>query len=255
MSAPGEHATAIRTPLAGLIGVYRRRNAPCVAALVDVALQHGWPTAWWALDEVEPELEHVTVGVGRGMRLSLLNELARHAPDEGYVVVSDDDVVFTRGTLDALVVLCERARLDLAQPSRSDDNSRFEFNVAHAITRARRLSRVRLTTFVETGPLVVVGPRWRDRILPFPEERGMGWGVELDWHELWKGGCVLGIVDDVRVAHVGEPGSDYDAGLEATRIHEELARRRYEGWKDVQRTVGVWRPWTRTPPWLGSGWA
>ena len=83
----------------------------------------------------------------------------------------------------------------------------------------------------------------------------MGWGVELDWHELWKGGCVLGIVDDVRVAHVGEPGSDYDAGLEATRIHEELARRRYEGWKDVQRTVGVWRPWTRTPPWLGSGWA
>ena len=118
------------------------------------------------------------------MRLSLLNELARHVPDEGYVVVSDDDVVFTRGTLDALVVLCERARLDLAQPSRSDDNSRFEFNVAHAITRARRLSRVRLTTCVETGPLVVLGPRWRDRILPFPEERGMGWGVELDWHEL-----------------------------------------------------------------------
>ena len=32
----------------------------------------------------------------------------------------------------------------------------------------------------------------------------MGWGVELDWHELWKGGCVLGIVDDVRVAHVGD---------------------------------------------------
>ena len=60
----------------------------------------------------------------------------------------------------------------------------------------------------------------------------MGSGRELDWHELWKGGCVLGIVDDVRVAHVGEPGSDYDAGRGGyTHRHEELARRRYEGWR------------------------
>ena len=81
----------------------------------------------------------------------------------------------------------------------------------------------------------------------------MGWGVELDWHELWKGGCLLGIVDAVRVAHVGQPGSDYDAGGEAARIHEELARRRYEGWQDVQRTVSVWRPWAKTPPWLRNG--
>ena len=240
-------------PLASLIGVYRRRNASYVAELVDMAVEQRWPTAWWALDAVEPELAHVTVGAGPGMRLSLLNELTRHVPAEGYVVVSDDDVVFTRGGLTVLVVLCDRACLDLAQPARSDDNSRFEFNVAHAITRARSLSRVRLTTFVETGPLIVVGPRWRNRIFPFPEERGMGWGVELNWHELWKGGCLLGIVDDVRVAHVGDPGSEYDAGLEATRIHEELASRRYEGWKDVQRTVGVWRPWTKTPPWLRNG--
>ena len=240
-------------PLTSLIGVYRRRNAPYVAALVGVALAQRWPTAWWALDAVEPELADVTVGAGPGMRLALLNELTQHVPHEGYVVVSDDDVVFTRESIPALVALCEQAQLDLAQPARSDDNARFEFNVAHAITRARRLSRVRLTTFVETGPLIVVGPRWRDRILPFPEERGMGWGVELDWHELWKGGCLLGIVDDVRVMHAGEPGSDYDAGLEATRIHEELTRRRYEGWKHVQRTVGVWRPWMKTPPWLQNG--
>ena len=240
-------------PLVSLIGVYRRRNTSHVAALVDEALEQGWPTAWWALEAVEPELAHVTVDVGPGMRLSLLNRLGKHVPEQGYVVVADDDVVFTRGGLCALVALCERARLDLAQPARSDDNSRFEFNVAHAITRSRRLSRVRLTTFVETGPLVVVGPRWRHRILPFPESRGMGWGAELDWYELWKSGCLLGIVDDVRIAHVGEPGRDYDAGREAIRIHEELERRRYEGWKDVQRTVGVWRPWMRTPPWLGNG--
>jgi hypothetical protein len=255
VSSTGLPATEAGEPLASLIGVYRRRNASSVAELVSVTLERGWPTAWWALDELEPDLARVTVGEGRGTRLSLLNELAGHVPQQGYLVVSDDDVIFTRGSLHSLVVLCDRARLDLAQPARSDDNSRFELNVAHAITRARRLSRVRLTTFVETGPLVVVGPSWRDRILPFPEERGMGWGVELDWHELWKGGCVLGIVDAVRVAHLGDPGSEYDATLEATRIHEELARRRYEGWKDLQRTVGIWRPWTKTPPWLRSGWA
>lgn len=240
-------------PPASLIGVYRRRNAAYVAALVETAVEHGWPTAWWALDGVEPRLVHATVGEGPGMRLALLNELTAHVPDQGYVVVCDDDVAFTRGNLPALIVSCDRARLDLAQPARSDDNARFEFNVAHAITRARRLSRVRLTTFVETGPLVVVGPRWRRRILPFPEKREMGWGVEFDWYELWKGGCLLGIVDEVRVAHLGAPGSDYDAETEALRIHEELARRRYEGWKDVQRTVGVWRPWTRVPPWLEDG--
>lgn len=240
-------------PPASLIGVYRRQNAAYVATLVEVAVEHRWRTAWWALDGAEPSLAHVTVGEGPGMRLALLNELTAYVPDEGYIVVSDDDVAFTQGSLPALVVLCDRARLDLAQPARSDGNLRFEFNVAHAITRPRRLSRVRLTTFVETGPLIVVGPRWRTRVLPFPESRGMGWGVELDWYELWKGGCRLGIVDAIRVAHHGEPGGEYDAGKEALRIHEELARRRYEGWKDVQRTVSVWRPWTRMPPWVEDG--
>ena len=132
--------------------------------------------------------------------------------------------------------------------------SRFEFNVAHAITRARRLSRVRLTTFVETGPLIVVGPRWRRRILPFPEERGMGWGVELDWYEHWKGGCLLGIVDEIRVAHLGEPGSDYDAGTEALRIHEELGPatvRRLERTFSVRSASGGHG--ARAPPWLEDG--
>ena len=153
----------------------------------------------------------------------------------------------------ALVVLCERGLLDLAQPARSDGNAKFAFNVAHAITRARKLSRVRLTTFVETGPLIVVGPRWRNRIFPLPEARGMGWGVELDWYELWKGGCVLGIVDAVRVAHLGEPGSEYDAREAAARVHEELAHRRYGDWKEVQRTIDVWRPWAKHAPWLRRG--
>ena len=163
-------------PPASLIGVYRRQNAAYVATLVEVAVEHRWRTAWWALDGAEPSLAHVTVGEGPGMRLALLNELTAYVPDEGYIVVSDDDVAFTQGSLPALVVLCDRARLDLAQPARSDGNLRFEFNVAHAITRPRRLSRVRLTTFVETGPLIVVGPTLADASPPVPGEPRDGMG-------------------------------------------------------------------------------
>lgn len=235
-----------------LVGVYRSRNAIHVRRLVDQARRAGWTIAWWALDEPDDHLSDVTVGRGPGARLELLNQtVAATSSDSGWLVLSDDDVRFTCGDLVDLIDVCRRAQFDLAQPARSDDNSRFDFNVAHAITRARRRSVARLTTFVETGPLVVVGPRWRDRIVPLPAARGMGWGLELDWYELWKNGCLLGIVDAVRVAHVGEPGSDYDSTLEAERIHQELASRRYESWKDVQRTLGVWRPWRRTPPWRG----
>ena len=240
-------------PPGALIGVYRRRHAENVAALVAGAEAAGWPTAWWALDGTAPELAGITVGGGPGERLALLNELARRVPGDGYLVVADDDVAFTRGSIRELVSVCEDARFDLAQPARCDDNSRFDHNVAHAITRSRRLSRARLTTFVEVGPLFVVGPRWRGRIVPFPEERGMGWGLELEWYELWKEGCRLGVVDAVGVAHLGEPGSEYDVAAEVERIHEELARRRYAGWKDVERTLRVWRPWQRRPPWLAHG--
>ena len=44
-------------------------------------------------------LDNVTVGEGPGMRLALFNELTAHVSDQGYVVVSDDDVAFTRGDL------------------------------------------------------------------------------------------------------------------------------------------------------------
>jgi hypothetical protein len=238
---------------AAVVGVYRRRNAAYVRGIEQVAREAGWKTAWWALDAESDDLADSTVGVGQGAKLQLLNEIVLRAGiGNEWLVVSDDDVEFTRGQVVDLVVLCARAELDLAQPARSDDNSRYEFNVAHRITLARRLSRARTTTFVEVGPLFVVGPRWRERIVPFPEERGMGWGLELDWHQLHRRGCRLGIVDEVRVAHRGVPGGDYDFDLHVRRIHRELEDRGFAGWEDVQRTLDVWRPWRQAPPWSGT---
>ena len=189
---------------------------------------------------VEPELANVTVGRG-GMRFSLLNELAKHVADRGYLVVSDDDAVFTRGSLPALVALCERGASGSRPACALRRNSRFAFNVAHAITRARRLYRIRLTTFVETGPLVVVGPRWRDRNSSPPRSTRHGLGRAALTGTSSGRRCVLGIVDAVRVAHLGEQGSEYDAGEAAARVHEELAQRvrRLEGRAANDRRVAA----------------
>jgi len=227
-----------------LVGIYRSRNAERVRRLVEPALSGGFTVAWWALDEVVEDLAAWTVGSGPGAKLLLLNEIVRRIdPRDGWLAVSDDDVVFARGDVVELVSLSSRARLDLAQPARADAA------VDHEITVARRFSRVRRTSFVEIGPIFVVGPRWRDRIVPFPEERGMGWGLELDWFELYEEGCALGIVDAVRVRHEGARGEDYDDAREIDRVHEELAARGFQGWSDVQTTLGTWRPWQRVPRW------
>lgn len=228
-----------------LIGVYRARNARRVETLVESATQLGWAAAWWSLDDVVDDLGDVTVGAGPGARLPLLNEILRRAGRPGvWLVVSDDDTAFEHGDLGELVALCGRASLDLAQPARSDPP------VHHPITLARRLSVARLTSFVEIGPLFVVGPHWRDRIVPFPDERGMGFGLELDWLDLHRQGCRLGIVDAVRVRHVGAAGEEYDFAGEVQRVHAELVGRGYRGWADVQTTHETWRPWQRAPRWV-----
>ena len=232
-------------PSATLVGVYRARNARYVRDVCGPALERGWTVAWWALDEVVDDLANVTVGSGSGARLPLLNEtLLRSGCSDGWLVVSDDDVVFDRGDVHELVSLCARAGLDLAQPARSDKE------LDHGITAAHRLSLARRTSFVEIGPLFAVGPGWRDRIVPFPAERGMGWGLELEWHELHREGCALGIVDAVRVRHMGERGEGYDFRADVHRVHAELEERGFDGWSDVQRTLATWRPWQRSPGWL-----
>jgi hypothetical protein len=232
--------------VATIVGVYRRRNADRVAALVEPALAQGWRVAWWALEGADPLLAEVTVGEGPGLKLPLLNEtLRRLAAPTDWTVVSDDDLGFRRGDVVRFARLCERAGFDLAQPARARGTE-----LSHGITVAPRLSRARRTTFVESGPLFAVGPRFRDRILPLPEQRGMGWGVEIDWHDLAAEGCRLGIVDSVTIEHRGRAGAAYDAAELKRRLRAELEARGQPEWGDMRRTLAVWELWQRRPPWL-----
>lgn len=246
------HTVAVRTLRLGsargtvcLIGVYRRRNAAYVRKLVDAACSAGWSSAWWALDEVASELAEHTVGAGVGEKFPLLNEIIRRVQNrDGWIVVADDDFVFVRGGLVRLVKLCERAGFALAQPAHTAASAH-----SHEITLSRALSIARATTFVEIGPLFVVAPWCRERIVPFPGARGMGWGLELDWRRLLDHGCLLGVVDAVNVVHLGQVGQSYDVASLERGVRRELMAAGVSAWRDLQQTSAVWRPWQRRPPW------
>jgi hypothetical protein len=232
-----------------LIGVYRRHNAMFVQPLVNAALAVGWHTAWWALDEPAEELSLHTVGCGEGEKFTLLNELVRRFEfDDGWVVVADDDFVFVRGGLVEFVSLSARAGFALAQPAHVAGSE-----ISHEITLSRSLAVARRTNFVEIGPIFVVAPRCRDDVLPFPPDSGMGWGLELEWSDLLKRGCDIGVVDVVAIKHIGVVASSYDADIQRRLLKDKLAARGIERWRDTHRTLGIWRPWQRQPGWKATG--
>jgi len=228
-----------------IVGVYRRHNGEHVRQLIAPALEAGWATAWWALDESDPDLADYTVGVGPGLKFPLVNRALEGLGAAEWTVVSDDDLRFRRGNVVRFVRLCQRAGFDLAQPARARGTQ-----FSHAITTGVRGSRARATSFVEIGPLFAVGRRLRDEILPLPEHRGMGWGAELDWFDLFEAGGRLGIVDSMPVEHLGVLASDYDYAEVKARLTEEFAARGRARWEGMRETVGIWRPWQGKPPWV-----
>jgi hypothetical protein len=230
---------------ATIVGIYRRVNAQHVRRLIEPALAQGWLTAWWALDGTDPTLSEFTVGEGPGLKLPLLNETLSHiSMSTPWTVLADDDLRFRSGDVVRFTHLCARACFDLAQPARAQGTQ-----ASHEITKVVRLSRARATTFVESGPLVAVGPRCRDRVLPLPEQRGMGWGVEIDWHDLRAEGCRLGIVDSTPIEHLGVWAEDYDLTEMRRELLAELEAHGHPMWQGMRQTLAVWRPWRSRPGW------
>jgi hypothetical protein len=229
-----------------LLCVYRERHREGVQALVEEARRLRLTVALWALDDTVPAVASSTVGVGPGLRMDLLNRLwqvAREgAPQQ--VVVADDDVSFTHGSLAQLLEAATVCRFGIAQPAR-----RWNGDWRHEITRKRVLTLARQTTFVEIGPLFVVTGSWISRVLPFPDGFGMGWGLELVWRDLLREGCRLGVVDCVTVSHPAG-GREYDAGQEALRLRSMLQERNLESPADAQCTLRSWHVWQARPPWL-----
>jgi hypothetical protein len=205
-------------PPFAVIGVYRARNSRLLERLLEPCQKVGAHIALWALDEYSAPLRPFTVGSGAGSRFDLLNETLSLAQisDDRYLVVVDDDVVLPAG-IPRVVALAEAAGLGLAMPAHLPYS-----HFSHRLTRRRRWAAVRLTTYVETGPLLVIAPAWRNRITPFPPDSGMGWGTDLGWMALRGEGCRLGIVDAAPVLHLVPPGRDYDQSAEMARLDGAL---------------------------------
>lgn len=232
-------------PAPHLVGVYRSRNAAHVLDLVRQAASAGWTTAWWALDEVPTDLEQVTAGAGRGPKMALVNRLlGAHGDQGGTVVVSDDDVTMRPGSLARLVRTGDRAGLGLYQPGHVRGSC-----ITYRFTLRRYRLRARWTTFVEIGPVFVVAGEVRDRVLPLPEDMGMGWGLELLWRDLADDGVRLGIVDGVGVRHLVWPKTHYDTTQEQDRVDRLVAERGLTSMVDAQQTLGRWGYLRPRPAW------
>jgi hypothetical protein len=229
--------------------VYRAANVPIVSQLLEQPLSRGWDVRLWGLDRVDPDLAAHTVGTGPGAKFPLLNELVNRAELGRYdwLVVADDDLVFRRGSIEDLLVMAELAGLDLVQPAHTELSHR-----AHAISVRRPLALARRTTFVEIGPVFAVRRPWISKVVPFPEEHFMGWGLELDWYDLERAGARLGIVDAVSIRHLQPVGAGYAKGEQLERLLTLLDQRSLGSLADIQRTVSVWRPWQVAPPWTSS---
>jgi hypothetical protein len=217
-------------PPAQLLCVYRKHNARLVSDLVAECRGLTWPVYLHALDAPSETLAAWTVSEGPGGRFELLNRLAHQTDPRRWTIICDDDVRFPHRGIGALVERCSTFGLDVAQPAhRADSYYNWRF------TRRRPGVQARVTGFVEIGPVVVFSPRALPQVTPFPEI-GMGWGTELEWHDLRSLGMQLGIVDSVPVLHIAKPARTYDKAPEGVRLDRLLEDRGLSGMSPLQRT-------------------
>jgi hypothetical protein len=229
-----------------MLCVYRAANRESVRALVAQSEAAGIAPHLWALDAEVGELSRWTRGAGPGMRMELLNRLWEHGArsEPRQVVVCDDDFEFTTGGIRELVLAAEYCDFGIAQAAHAGRSF-----VSHAFTRSQPLTVARLTSWVDVGPAFVVRHPWIERVLPFPTDYGMGWGLGLVWRELRDEGCRLGIVDAIGVRHLKPTSLEYDRRPEAARVERLLRERGLHKTADAQSCLQRWMCWESAPRW------
>lgn len=237
-------ARDLALPPLALACVYRMRFARELHRL-RTQLPAGTKLGLWGLDGVDEQLADVTVGTGPGERFHLVNaalEAVDRSPDS-WVLIADDDVRFARGGPGELLRAAVAFDLQLCQPAHA-----WNSEVSHPFTRRRPLVLARRTTWIEQGPMVLMGPQAQDRCLPLPETvRWPGWGVEALWTRAEHEGLPLGIVDAVSIVHLQPLAASGYSYEEARRQEHEL--RRQVGFlpgQELQHERRVWRPWHMT---------
>ena len=171
--------------------------------------------------------QQVTVAIvpmeGRGKLVNINLALTDHdLSGFGWIMIVDDDISLPAHFLDAFIFFCWDRGLQLAQPAH-----RFRSYTTFSITQRHWASTVRLTSFVEIGPVTLIHAGLFNRLVPFPLLK-YAWGLDVLWAEMakrekWR----LGIVDATPIGHLRPVGESYDmeaAKEEAERflIHHEV---------------------------------
>ncbi len=172
--------------------------------------------------------------------------LAEHPAEAGqYVVLADDDVELSTRWGGRFPALARAACLDFAMPAHAPGSAH-----TFRVTQQRATTTARLTEFVEIGPLVLLSPRAVARVVPFPAEARMGWGLDVAWSLLLRDGLRLGVVDATPMRHLGAVGVAYDQEFERAELERSCRAAGVESAYDMARETGqVWRPWQRRPAW------
>lgn len=167
---------------------------------------------------------------GKYRRLTAMLE-AHDLPTYDHVLLVDDDVDLPRGFMDRFLWAVERAGLLLAQPAH-----RRHSHAAWPVTRRRLPWAARRTHFVEIGPITLMRGAALERLVPFPEDLGMGWGLDVYWGAIARdAGWPIGVVDAVPLLHRHPVAGGY--GREDV---VEQARRFLAGRPYVTRDEALW---------------
>jgi hypothetical protein len=121
-----------------------------------------------------------------------------------WMVVVDDDIAAPPGLLDECLRLSHAAVLKIFQPAH-----RFRSYATFKLTQRRWNTLLRITRFVESGPLTGFHRDTFDALLPFPSMR-WAWGLDVHWSEIARReGWNIGIVDSVPIRHLRPIAASY----------------------------------------------
>lgn len=160
-------------------------------------------------EQPAPAVHDATVVSGlTGGKFPNANAALRAAgpPRPRWTIVIDEDVRLPERFFDRFIAIAETFDFAIAQPALS-----LRSFFSYRLNRRRPLAIARETRFVEIGPLTAFRADAAARLIPFPEETGMGWGLDVHWpavaaREGWR----MGVVDATPIGHEQAPfGATY----------------------------------------------
>jgi hypothetical protein len=137
-----------------------------------------------------------------------------------WLILTDDDVELPQDFIDLAMLFSVGNSLKISMPAH-----RFHSYKSFSVTERSWASTVRLTNFVEIGPVTIINRDAFSGLVPFPSLR-YAWGLDILWSEIakmerWR----LGVIDAIPIRHIRPVGRSYSANAAQIEAVEFLARK------------------------------